>query len=81
MASTVPVHDNGHYRALSGLAVACRAPSLCLVSGRILGLTMAAKFAEANLFSFAEYPRLGIQSALPGALSAGSHGACRSGAL
>ncbi len=50
------VHDNGHYRALSGLAVACRAPSLCLVSGRILWLTIAANFAEANLFSFAEYP-------------------------
>jgi hypothetical protein len=31
--------------------------SLCLVSGCILWLTMAAKFAEAKLFSFAEYPR------------------------
>jgi len=31
--------------------------SLCLVSGCILWLTMAAKFVEAKLFSFAEYPR------------------------
>jgi len=30
---------------------------LFLVSGRILWLTVAAKFAEASLFSFAEYPR------------------------
>jgi len=36
------------FLALRGLAVACRAPSLCLVSGCILWLTVAAKFAEAN---------------------------------
>jgi len=40
----------------SGLAVARRAASLFLVIGRIRWLTMAAKFAEAKLFSFAEYP-------------------------